>query len=97
MGALVTGGAFLGAILGRSFKVLSLIPASVLAIAVLLLRRDLAWQTGLHFSMEFAVLIVSLELGYVAALVSSDLPAVVRRLSKILARPGAPGNRCGQA
>jgi len=42
MEILITGGAFLGAILGRSFKVLILVPASILVIALLLMKAGFA-------------------------------------------------------
>jgi hypothetical protein len=87
MGALITGGAILGAILGRSFKVLALIPASALALAVLFLWPEPSAQAGLHFSLKFPVAAASLELGYIAGLASTEMSAVMRGLYRLLAGP----------
>ncbi len=43
----IAGGAFFGAVLGRFFKVLVLIPAGALAIALLLVKRESADHTWL--------------------------------------------------
>jgi hypothetical protein len=86
MGSLVTGSAFLGAILGRSFKVLALVPAGLLGVAILLLRPELAGRTTAGFSLAFAAMVTSLELGYVAGLMSTDALAVARALYRLFAR-----------
>jgi hypothetical protein len=42
MKILITGGAFLGAVLGRFFRVLILVPASALVIAFVLMKAGFA-------------------------------------------------------
>lgn len=101
MEILITGGTFLGAILGRFFKVLILIPASVFSIVVLviLLSRDFAAYSVLDSLLGGALLIASLEFGYVTGLVSTDISAVVEGFGRFRAcfrrpapaRPAQPG------
>ncbi len=78
MEILLTGGAFLGAILGRSFKVLILVPAGVLVIALLMMKVGLAGYPLLNSLMKIALLIGSLELGFVTGLISTDISAAVQ-------------------
>jgi hypothetical protein len=74
MEILDTGGAFFGAVLlGRFFKILVLIPAGVLAIGLLLVRREIAGPTLLDSFLGIGLLIASLELGYVTGLISTDI------------------------
>jgi hypothetical protein len=65
MAILIAGGAFFGAILGRIFKVFVLIPAVALAIASILVRREVAGHTWLDTFLGVGLLITSLALGYV--------------------------------
>ncbi len=78
MEILITGGAFLGALLGRSFKVLILVPASVVLIALLLMKAGFAGNPLLNSLVKIALLIASLELGYVTGLISTDISAAVQ-------------------
>jgi hypothetical protein len=66
MAILIAGGAFFGAILGRIFKVFVLIPTVALAIALHLVRREVAGHTWLDSFLGIGLLIASLELGYAA-------------------------------
>jgi hypothetical protein len=86
MAILIAGGAFFGAILGRIFKVFVLIPAVALAIASLLVRREVAGHTWIDTFLGVGPLIASLELGYVTGLISTDICAVAQGLRGILAR-----------
>jgi hypothetical protein len=60
----------LGAILGRYFKVFVLVPAHTLILATALVTStDI--EHDLLRSFEFAVLIISLQIGYVSGLLSA--------------------------
>jgi hypothetical protein len=78
MECVIAGGAFFGALLGRFFKVLVLIPAGALAIALLLVKRESASHTLLDSILGIGLLIASLELGYVAGLISTDFCPAAR-------------------
>jgi hypothetical protein len=86
MAILIAGGAFFGAILGRIFKVFVLIPAVALAIASLLVRREVAGHTLYDSFPGIGLLIASLELGYVTGLISRDISAAAQGLRGFLAR-----------
>jgi hypothetical protein len=86
METLIIGGAFFGAVLGRFFKVLVLMPAATLAIALLLLKREVAGPTMLDFFLGIGLLIASLELGYVTGLISTDISVVTQDFRGFLAR-----------
>jgi hypothetical protein len=93
MECVIAGGAFFGALLGRFFKVLVLLPAGALAIALLLVKRDSPGYTLLDAFLGIGLLIASLELGYVAGLLSTDIcPAaqVFRRFLARFRRPAPP-------
>jgi hypothetical protein len=87
MEILITGGAFLGALLGRSFKVLILVPASVVIIALLLMKAGFAGHPLLNSLVKIALLIASLELGYVTGLISTDISAAIQGFRGIWTRP----------
>jgi hypothetical protein len=78
MEILIIGGAFFGAVLGRFFKVLVLMPAATPAIALLLVRREIAGPTLLDSFLGIGLLIASLELGYVTGLISTDISAATQ-------------------
>jgi hypothetical protein len=78
MEILITGGAFLGALLGRSFKVLILVPASAVLIALFLMKAGFAGNPLLNSLVKIALLIASLELGYVTGLISTAISAAVQ-------------------
>lgn len=87
---LITGGAFLGAILGRFFKVLVLVPVSIFAAALLLARCGFAGLTVFDSLLLAALMILSLELGYVTGLLSTDLSAGAQSFGKC---PPGPRHR----
>lgn len=90
MAILITGAAFLGAVLGRFFKVSILIPAGILAIALFLATRDFAGPTLSDSFPGIALLIASLELGYLSGLVSTDITAALQGFRGLWARPRPP-------
>jgi hypothetical protein len=87
MECVIAGSAFFGAVLGRFFKVLVLIPAGALTIALLLAKREIVEHTWLHSLLGIGLLIASLELGYVAGLISTDICQAARVFCGFLARP----------
>jgi hypothetical protein len=86
MEILITGGAFFGAVLGRFFKVLVLMPAGALAIALLLVKREVTAHPLLDYFLGIGLLIASLELGYVMGLISTDISAQAQGIRRFLAR-----------
>jgi hypothetical protein len=88
--AILIAGAFFGAVLGRFFKVWVLIPAGALAIALLLVRREVAGHTWLDSFLEIGLLIASLELGYVTGLISTHISAAAHGFRGFLARSRRP-------
>lgn len=95
MECVIAGGAFFfGAVLGRFFKVLVLIPADALAIALLLVKRESAGHTLLDLVLEISLLIASLELGYVAGLISTDICLAARVFRGFLGRSRRPSPSC---
>jgi len=87
MEILFAGGAFLGAILGRSFKVLILVPVSALLIALLMLKVSIAGPLLLSVFVKIALLIASLELGYLTGLISTDISAAMHGIRGLWTRP----------
>jgi hypothetical protein len=85
MGTLIAGCAFLGAVLGRSFKILALVPANIFAVAVLL-KRESAGGTGVDFFLGFSAVVTSLELGYITGLISTDISGVAQSFYRRLVR-----------
>ena len=73
MTILIIGSVLLGAILGRFFKVLVLVPACALVLAVALVKSADGEHGLLRPLLEFAVLITSLQIGYVFGLVSHSM------------------------
>jgi hypothetical protein len=88
--AILIAGAFFGTVLGRFFKVWVLIPAGALAIALLLVRREVAGHTWLDSFLEIGLLIASLELGYVTGLMSTHISAAAHGFRGFLARSRRP-------
>jgi hypothetical protein len=76
MAILLIWSVLLGAVLGRSFKVLVLVPACAFALATVLVRSAIGEQGLLRPLLEFAVLITSLQIGYVFGLVSHSISSV---------------------
>lgn len=89
---LITGGA-LGALLGRFFKVLILVPVTGLAAALLLMPCEFAGSTLAESFFGIALLIASLEAGYLTGVLSADLPLAAKALcgSRSRAPQRAPG------
>jgi hypothetical protein len=92
MEILIAGGAIFGAVLGRFFKVLVLLPAYALAIALLLARREVAGFPLLHTLLGIGLLIASLDLGYVTGLISTDMSAAAQGFRGFLARSRRPSS-----
>ncbi len=82
MAILLLGSVLLGAVLGRFFKVLVLVPAGALALAAALVRSAAVEHGLLRPLVEFAVLIISLQIGYVSGLLSLFIPGVPQREGK---------------
>ena len=94
MEILITGGAFFGAVLGRFFKVSVLIPAGALTIALLLVKRESASHTLSDLFLGIGLLIASLELGYAAGLISTDICLAARVFRGFLGRSRRPSPSC---
>ena len=90
MECVIAGGAFFGAVLGRFFKVSVLIPAGALTIALLLVKRESASHTLSDLFLGIGLLIASLELGYVAGLISTDICPAARVFRRFLGRSRRP-------
>jgi hypothetical protein len=88
MEILITGGAFLGAVLGRFFRVLILVPASALVTAFVLIKAGFAGYPILNTVTKVALLIASLELGYITGLISTDITSAAQSLRNFWTRPG---------
>jgi hypothetical protein len=69
----------LGAVLGRFFKALVLVPACAFVLAAVLVRSVNGEHGLLRLLLEFAALITSLQFGYVFGLVSHLIPSVSGR------------------
>ena len=81
--------ALLGAVLGRLFKVLVLVPACAFLLVAIVVRS--AEHGLLSRLLEFAVLNATLQIGYVSGLVSHLIPSVSeRRGTKAAPRAQAP-------
>jgi hypothetical protein len=80
MTILVIGSVLVGAILGRFFKVLVLLPVFALTLAVALVRTAYLGHDLLHLALEFAVLVTSLQIGYAASLFSGAISAMLQRV-----------------
>ncbi len=76
MAILLIWSVLLGAILGRFFKVLVLVPASALVLAAVLVRSAAVEHGLLRPLLEFAMLNATLQIGYVSGLLSFFLPSV---------------------
>ena len=70
MAILLIWSVLLGAVLGRFFKVLVLVPACAFLLAAVVVRSANGEHGLLRPLLEFAVLITSLQIGYVSGLLS---------------------------
>ncbi len=68
MAILLIWSVLLGAVLGRFFKVLVLVPAGAFVLAAVLVRSSDIEYGLLRPLLEFAVLIASLQIGYASGL-----------------------------
>ena len=82
MTIVLVGSVLLGAVLGRFFKVLVLVPACAVLLAAVLVRSADVEHGLLRPLLEFAVLITSLQIGYVSGLLSFFIPSVSQRQGK---------------
>jgi hypothetical protein len=80
----------LGAVLGRFFKILVLVPACAFLLAAVLVRSADGEHGLLRPLLEFAVLIASLQIGYVSGLLSFFLPSVSQHQGKPARASSAP-------
>ncbi|MGH6794530.1 MAG: hypothetical protein ACREDD_00075 [Methylocella sp.] len=72
----------LGAVLGRFFKVVVLVPACALLLAAVLVRSANVEHGLVRALLEFAALSASLQIGYVSGLLSFSIPGVSQRRGK---------------
>lgn len=79
---LIIGSILLGATLGRFFKVLVLIPACAVTLAMVVASSAYFEHTLLRALLEVVVLLTSLQIGYVSGLFSSFIPSVWQRRGK---------------
>jgi hypothetical protein len=77
----------LGAVLGRFFKVLVLVPACAFLLAAVVVRSANGEQGLLRPLLEFAVLNATLQIGYVSGLVSHLIPSACRNAGGTTAAP----------
>ena len=82
MAILLIWSVLLGAVLGRFFKVLVLVPAVAFALAVVLVRSADGEYGLLRPLLEFAAVVTSLQIGYVSGLLSHAIPSVWQRQGK---------------
>ena len=76
---LIIGSLLLGAILARFFNVLVLAPAFALSLAMVAASFAYFGHGLLRPLLEFAVLITSLQIGYVSGMLSFLVPSVSQR------------------
>ncbi len=82
MSFLFIGGALFGALLGRYFKVLILVPVSCVAIILVLAAPAVAARTAAQMILEIVLVVTGLQFGYAAGLASGNLSAVFRAFRK---------------
>ncbi len=71
MNVMIIGGVLFGTILGRYFKVLVLVPASALAIVLVVVSPTFADNSWWYSLLEICVLVTSLQVGYLFGLVTT--------------------------
>lgn len=91
MELLITAGAFLGAALGRSFKVPILIPACFLIVVMLLVSAGSPNFSFFGTVGRIGLLIISLELGYLVGLISTDIAAARQGFRSLWSRSRTHG------
>jgi hypothetical protein len=80
----------LGTVLGRFFKVLVLVPACAFILAVVLVRSASVEHGPLRPLLEFAVLITSLQIGYVSGLLFHSQRVATPRKTRPCASSATP-------
>ena len=79
---LLASAAFLvGVVLERFFRALVLVPACMVVLVVVVVRAAYVGDGLLHAILEFAVLWISLQIGYASALVLAEVPLIFQRVS----------------
>ena len=82
MTILIIGTVLLGMVLGRFFKVMVLIPAGALTLALVVASSVYFGHGFPRAVLEFVVLTASLQIGYVFGLLASFVPRVWQRRRK---------------
>lgn len=85
MVVLFIGGVLFGTILGRSFKVMILVPACSVAIALVFAGPVLGERTAAQTILEAVLLVTGLQFGYAAGLASSNISAVLQAFRQVFA------------
>jgi hypothetical protein len=93
MTILLIGSVLLGAVLGRFFKVLVLVPACAFVFVAILVRSAYVEHGLLPPPLEFAVLITSLQIGYVLGLFDEARSECVDEIFLMLLRRLTARNR----
>jgi hypothetical protein len=76
MSIMIVGGILFGTILGRFFRIYILVPASALAVVLLLASPSPADSSMWYTMLEIGVLVTSLQFGYVVGLVTGSASLV---------------------
>ena len=76
----IIGAVLLGAVLARFYNILILVPAFALIFASIVVKAFYFHLGLLHPALEFALLITSLQIGYVAIPISFVVMALLRRI-----------------
>jgi len=74
MGVVILCGVLFGTILGRFFKIFILVPASALAVVLVLASSTNSETTLWGLVLQIGVLVTSLQIGYLVGLVTSTSP-----------------------
>jgi uncharacterized membrane protein YoaK (UPF0700 family) len=85
MSFLFIGGALFGALLGRWFKVFILIPASCVAIVLVLAAPAVVAQSAAQMVLEIVLLVTGLQFGYAAGLATGNVTALFHGFRKAFA------------
>ena len=84
---LITEAALSGAIIGRFFKILVLIPVSVVSAASLWVKCKLVKYTVLYTVADVGLLILNLDFGYFIGMLATAHSAAAQRVSGVRERP----------
>lgn len=92
MAVLILSGLLLGTILGRRFRIYILFPTYGFALILMIAKASFAALDFWTAVAETAVLMASLQFGYLIGLASTD-PSTVTKLARKFRRHGAPAAR----